>query len=78
MEPIHKLNESPKDRLERVAASGIPFRCEVRSPTIFALIGLGLLVAVLVIVGTVGGYFGSHVVGEYTQQIWEWARPSGR
>lgn len=78
MEPDHKLNESPKQRLERVAAQSAPFRWELRSPTSFTVIGLALLIATLLIVGVVGGYLGSHVVGDYAQRIWQWAWPTGR
>jgi len=77
MEPVHKLNESPKERLERVAAQSAPCRWEVRSPTTFSFIGLALIIAVLLIVGMVGSYLASHVVGDYAQRIWQWAWPTG-
>ena len=78
MKPIHKLNETPKERLQRVAALARPFRREMRPLTYLIAAGLLLLIVVMVIVGIVGGWLGSNVFTEHARRILEWTWPAGR
>jgi hypothetical protein len=78
MNPAHKLNETPKERLVRVAESSQPLRRELRGRNCLIAAGLLLLLFTLVVVGIVGGMLGSDVVAGYARRISEWARPAGR
>jgi ABC-type Na+ efflux pump permease subunit len=78
MNTARKLNETPKERLERVARSSRPFRRELRGPNYLIAAALLLLFLSMVVVGIVGGTLGSNVVAEYARRIMEWVGSPGR
>jgi ABC-type Na+ efflux pump permease subunit len=78
MNTVPKLDESPKERLERVARSGRPFHRELRGPNYLFGAALLLLFLSMVVVAIVGGTLASDVVAEYARRIMEWAWPAGR
>jgi hypothetical protein len=69
------VRETPKQRLEHIAAVSRPFRWDVRAPNYLIAVSLLFLLAILVAIAVVGGTLGSEIVGEYARTIVEWAWP---
>jgi hypothetical protein len=78
MDSAHKLNETPKERLERVTRSSHPFRREVGGPRYLIAVALLVLLVLLVAIGIIGGSLGSSVVAEHARRIMQWVWPAGR
>ena len=72
MNTTHQLNESPKERLKRLAGLSRPFRREVGGPSHLIVIALLVLILSMVAVGVIGGTLGSQIAGEYVRRIMEW------
>lgn len=75
MQTTRKLNETPKERLLRVERSSRPFHRELGGPTYLIAVALLLLAILMVVIGIIGGMFGSEILGDYARHIIEWALP---
>jgi hypothetical protein len=78
MNRAHKLYETTKERLERVAKSSHPFCREVGGPRYLIAVALLVLIVLLVAIGIIGGSLGSSVVGEHARRVMQSVWPSGR
>jgi hypothetical protein len=78
MNVVHKLNETPKERLLRVERSSRPFHRELGGPTYLIGVALLFLAILVVVVGIVGGMTSSELMQDYARRIFEWALPGGR
>lgn len=75
MNAIHRIDQTPKERLEYVASQSKPCPHEVAPQNYLTAIGLLLLVVSMVAVGIVAAMLGTDLLGEYARRIRELALP---